>query len=550
MAEIKCPHCGTVFQVDESGYAQIVAQVRDHEFSEELARREGQLRATFEKDIAHAVEREKAESARMAAEADGRVAALSAQIEALKAQGDTAAAEAQASAEQQMAELKQQIVLLQQEASAREQAVRTERELAVKRATDDLESKLAAAKAEAERASVEHEGRLAALNQQLAAAATERDAAVLQAEAASRQRISELEQSVALLRQQATTREREAATERDLAVQAATSQLSMQLATLEGESKQTEASLRQQLAEEQAFRERALREKDDQIELIRNQRAMLSTKMLGESLEQHCEIEFNRMRAMAFPRASFEKDTVAVSEGEGDRATKGDYIFRECDDAGVEILSIMFEMKTEQEDGTGHKTNESHLKKLDADRRKKGCEYAVLVSTLEPESDLYNQGIVDVSWKYPKMFVIRPQFFLPIIGLLRGSALNAASYRAELEQMRQQSIDVTTFEAKMEAFKEGFSKNYEAASRKFGAAIDEIDKTIDHLNKVKENLLSSERQLRLANDKAEGLTIRKLTWGNPTMKAMFDEARDMDANDTAEPDLGNPDEAEEPDSVE
>ena len=229
-------------------------------------------------------------------------------------------------------------------------------------------------------------------------------------------------------------------------------------------------------------------------------------------------MEFNRVRMMAFPKAEFHKDNDVVD------GTKGDYVFRELDDSGVEVVSIMFDMKNEDDNSTNRKRNEDHLKKLDKDRRDKGCEYAVLVSTLEPESELYNTGIVDVSYLYPKMYVIRPQFFLPLISLLRNAGRNAVDARRELEEIRQQNIDITGFEDALEDFKAKFGKNYETASKKFGTAIEEIDKTIDHLNKVKENLLSSERQLRIANDKAEGLTIRKLTWKNPTMKAKFAEA--------------------------
>ena len=500
MAEIKCPHCGEVFQVDESGYAQIVAQVRDHEFGEALAQREAQLRELLNKDVTHAVEQVQAEAARKAAE----------------------------------------------------------RELETRRATDELTAKLAAAQAEARRAEAEHEGLVATLRQQISAADALRDAAVEKARSSSEHRVAELEQKVALLAQQAEDREQAAASEREAAVlkaQAEASQresaLTTRIAALEGEAKQAEESFRRQLAEEQAFRERAIRDKDDEIARVRNERTALSTKMLGESLEQHCEMEFNKMRALAFPRAVFAKDTIAVSDGEGDRPTKGDFIFRECDENGTEIISIMFEMKTEQEDGAGHKTNESHLKKLDADRRKKNCEYAVLVSTLEPDSDLYNQGIVDVSWQYPKMFVVRPQFFVPIIGLLRGAALTAATYRAELEQMRQQNIDVTNFEAKMDRFKEGFRRDVESAGKNFASALKEIDAAIDHLEKVKRALTTTERYLGQAEKKVDDqLTIRKLTWGNPTMRAMFDQAREAVEEPSPEPDLGNPDEAEEPDSVE
>ena len=498
MAEIRCPKCGEVFQVDESGYAQIVAQVRDHEFDEALSEREAQLRAAFEKDVAHAVDKARSESAREAAEREGTIASLSSQVEALKARQEAAVGEAQKSAEQRIAALEQRIALLMRDAEAREQAIEADRDLAVSRATEELAAQLAEARVDAERRDAEYQG------------------------------------EVAMLRQQAADRERTAVAERDLAVKTATSELSMRLAALEGEAKQTEAVLRQQLVEEQSFRERALREKDDEIERIRNQRAVLSTKMLGESLEQHCEIEFNKVRAFAFPRAEFGKDTVAVSEGEGDRATKGDYIFRECGEDGTEIISIMFEMKTEQEDGTGHKTNESHLKKLDNDRRKKGCEYAVLVSTLEPESELYNQGIVDMSWKYEKMFVIRPQFFIPLIGLLRGAALNAAQYRVELEEMRRQNLDVTHFEEALGDFQEKFGRDFERAGKRFTEAIDSIDKAIADLQKTKDKLLASENSLRLANDKAQGLTIRKLTYRNPTMRAMLAEVREHRDEDDAD----------------
>ena len=246
----------------------------------------------------------------------------------------------------------------------------------------------------------------------------------------------------------------------------------------------------------------------------------LSTKMVGESLEQHCETEFNRLRMTAFPNAYFEKDNDA-SEG-----TKGDFIFRECDASGNEIISIMFEMKNENDETATKHKNEDFFKKLDHDRRQKGCEYAVLCTLLEPESELYNAGIVDVSYRYKKMYVIRPQFFIPMITLLRNAAMNSLAYKQELALVRQQNIDVTGFEEKLEAFQSGFGKNYDLASRKFKTAIDEIDATIKHLQKVKDNLVSSENNLRLANDKAQGLSIRKLTWGNKTMKEKFDEARE------------------------
>jgi hypothetical protein len=243
----------------------------------------------------------------------------------------------------------------------------------------------------------------------------------------------------------------------------------------------------------------------------------LSTKMIGETLEQHCETEFNKLRATAFQRAYFEKDNDSRS------GSKGDFIFRENDEAGNEIISIMFEMKNEGDETGTKKRNEDFLRELDKDRNEKKCEYAVLVTLLEADSELYNSGIVDVSHKYPKMYVVRPQFFIPIITLLRNAAMNSMKYKAELALVRHQNIDITNFEEKLNTFKEGFARNYELASRKFKLAIDEIDKTIDHLQKTKEALLSSDNNLRLANQKAEDLTIKRLTHGNPTMKAKFDE---------------------------
>lgn len=272
--------------------------------------------------------------------------------------------------------------------------------------------------------------------------------------------------------------------------------------------------------------ETQLRDRDGEIERLQNFKAKLSTKMVGETLEQHCEIEFNRIRATAFPRAYFEKDN-AVVEG-----SKGDYVFRDSDDAGTEILSIMFEMKNENETTATKKKNEDFLAELDKDRKLKGCEYAVLVSVLEPENELYNSGIVDVSHRFPKMYVVRPQFFIPIITVLRNAALGALVYKAELAQMRMQNVDVTNFEGELDSFKTAFGRNYELASRKFHGAIDEIDKAIARLQKVKEELLGSERNLRLANDKAQDVTIKKLTRGNPTMAAKFTQLT------TAESDYG------------
>lgn len=256
-----------------------------------------------------------------------------------------------------------------------------------------------------------------------------------------------------------------------------------------------------------------------ETEYYKDLKSRMSTKMVGETLEQHCETEFNKVRMMAFPRSEFHKDNVISETG-----SKGDYIFRDFDENGIEIVSIMFEMKNDMEttDAKSRKKNESFLKELDKDRREKHCEYAVLVSLLEPDNDLYNQGIVDVSYRYEKMYVIRPQFFLPLISLLRNAALNAVQYKQELAIAKNQNVDVVKFEEELLRFKDAFSRNYELASRRFGEAIDEIDKTIDHLQKVKQALLSSTNNLRLANNKAEDLTIKRLTKGNPTMKEKFD----------------------------
>ena len=266
--------------------------------------------------------------------------------------------------------------------------------------------------------------------------------------------------------------------------------------------------------------ESQIKDRDQAIERLRDMKARLSTKMVGETLEQHCETEFNRLRATAFQSSYFEKDNDARG------GSKGDYIFRDVDGDGTESISIMFEMKNESDATTTKKRNEDFLKELDKDRCEKECEYAVLVSLLEPDSELYNSGIVDVSHRYPKMYVVRPQFFIPIITLLRNAARNSLGYKRELAEVRAQNIDITNFEGELTAFKEGFARNYELASRKFKTAIEEIDKTIDHLQKTKDALLGSENNLRLANNKADDLTIKKLTRGNPTMARKFAEARE------------------------
>jgi len=287
---------------------------------------------------------------------------------------------------------------------------------------------------------------------------------------------------------------------------------------LELEKQLSEKSLKDQY-------EIKIKERDDSIERLRDMKARLSTKMVGETLEQHCETEFNRIRATAFPRAYFEKDNDASS------GSKGDYIYRDTDDEGTEIVSIMFEMKNESDSTSTKKKNEDFLKKLDNERNEKGCEYAILVSLLEPESELYNSGIVDVSHRFPKMYVIRPQFFIPMITLLRNAGMSSLEYKAELKIARAQSIDITNFENDLDSFKTAFGKNYDLASRRLQTAIDEIDKSISHLQKTKDALLGADRNLRLAYDKAQKITVRKLSRNNPTMKARFE---DLEASSPAE----------------
>ena len=292
-------------------------------------------------------------------------------------------------------------------------------------------------------------------------------------------------------------------------------QLENDLKSKDTERELLEKSLKEKFNDKLNHKEESLRLKDQEIERLKDFKQKLSTKMIGETLEQHCETEFNKLRATGFQNAYFEKDNDASG------GTKGDYVFRDNDENDHEIISIMFEMKNEGDETATKKKNEDFFAKLDKDRKAKGCEYAVLVSLLESDNEFYNTGIVDVSYKYPKMYVIRPQFFIPIITLLRNAGMKSLRYRTELTMMRNQNIDITNFEENIENFKSGFGRNFNLAKKQFGDAIKEIDKSILHLNKIKAALTSSERNLRLANDKAEDLTIKKLTYNNPTMKEKF-----------------------------
>lgn len=508
MSEIRCPNCGQAFSLDGSDYASIVGQVRDAEFRKELEERARQLEEAHGARVEAAVAGERE---RMHAESDRQLAQLRDEL-----------ARARQDAQRDAAERDARIAELSSEVERGQDALRRARGEAQQEAAESLAQ--AQAQVAALRAQLEQQQDTAEALAQ-AARAEERDRA--HEELRERDaRIAELSGSVAKLQDQARAEEQRHRSECALAVSKATSEQERAIAELRGqvraarlEGQQVEASLNQKLLEQASYKDQLIRDKEDEIERLRSQRSRLSVKLIGETLEQHCESEFNRVRMMAFPTAEFHKDNDVVD------GTKGDYVFRELDPSGVEVVSIMFDMKNEDDASTHRKRNEDHFRKLDKDRRDKGCEYAVLVSTLEPDSELYNSGIVDVSWAYPKMFVIRPQFFVPLISLLRNAGLNAVEARRELSEVRQQNLDITGFEDALEDFKGKFGRNYEIASKKFGTAVDEIDKTIDHLIKVKDNLLASERQLRLANDKADALTIRKLTRKNPTMKAKFEEAR-------------------------
>lgn len=488
--EIKCPHCGEAFTVDESGYAAILNQVRDQEFQREVDARVSLAEKSREQEVSLAVT--KAEEALRAqiAERDGQIAA---QAERFKAQ----AKDFQLAAQNEKSELEKQVESLRAQLSSKDGEAEVARKLAVSDA-------------------------VAAETERLRAVERERDELAQKLESERAQ--ASMSTQIAVQRAEAAAKDAQVAVERERddlrgKVERARDELEAQKTRAEAELARARAEAQAQLAEKLRAKDELIADREREIERIQDMKARLSTKMLGESLEQHCEIEFNRLRPTAFPRAYFEKDNEVV-EG-----TKGDFVFRDFDEEGNEIVSIMFEMKNEADDSTHRKTNESHFKKLDADRRKKGCEYAVLVSLLEPDNELYAAGITDVSYRFEKMYVIRPQFFIPLITLLRNAALSSMDARRELALVRQQNIDVTNFEDSLADFKEKFGRNYRIASDKFRKAIEEIDKSIDHLQKIKDNLLGSENQLRLANEKAEDLTVKRLTRKNPTMKALLDEAR-------------------------
>jgi len=437
MNEIKCPHCQTVFTIDENSYADIVSQVRNKEFAEDVHKQLEFAKKQFETEKALTKEQEK------------RLY------------------------DEERANFEQKILSL--ELALKNADVKEEKN--VQEALHQKEKEFSALQAELDQLKQQLQFKEVELSQKFQEDLHAKERTILELKQAK-----ELQQKEQEVQQTALKEKYE----------------------LELRSKKDQFELE-------------LKAKDEAIAFYKDFKAKQSTKMVGESLEQHCEIEFNRLRMTAFPRAEFGKDNDAKT------GSKGDYIYREYDENGIEILSIMFEMKNENDETATKKKNEHFFKELDKDRHEKQCEYAILVSLLEADNELYNTGIVDVSYQYPKMYVVRPQFFIPIITLLRNAALNSLQYKQELALMRDQHIDITHFEEDLETFKKGFARNYELASKKFQSAIDEIDKTIKSLEKTKAALLSSENNLRLANNKAEDLTVKKLVKNNPTMKQRFEE---------------------------
>lgn len=453
MNEIKCPKCGELFQIDESGYAELQKSVRDAEFERELTNME----------------------ARLTAENKLTVKDLEAQLENAETEKETAVALAKAEVTAELEKLRAELSAAEKEKAAAVALALTEKD----KELVDLRNSLALKDAQAE------------LNKK--AALDEKD-----------KELSDLRNALSLKDAQTELDKKNALEEKD-----------RKIAELTTAVERGELERELSAAAREKEHEAELRRLREEVEKYKDLKVKLSTKMLGETLEQHCEVAFNQLRATGFPTAYFEKDNDARS------GSKGDYIFRDFGEDGCEYISIMFEMKNEADTTATKKKNEDFFKELDKDRREKKCEYAVLVSLLEGDSELYNGGIVDVSYKYEKMYVIRPQFFIPLITLLRNAARNSLAYRRELAEIKNKDIDISNFEAELEAFKDGFARNFRLAHDRFEEAIDGIDKTIKYLEKVKENLQKSDNNLRLANDKAEAVTVKRLTRGNPTMTAKF-----------------------------
>ena len=524
MNEIKCPHCGKVFQVDERGFADILRQVRTAEFDKEIAQREGMLQEQNAQAVKLAVAKAQQDAQAETAQRDARLAAEKREREQaekssrLEHANELEAALAKKQAE--IAQLQADVEKLSADYDAQNRIAKAEHERLLSDATAQRDAEIAALRQQISSQESAFKQQLESQVQQYSQkmAADKAESARVAAEESAK-----LQQTIVAQKQQLESQTQQFKAEKELAVSEARAtaerqrdELAAQVKLQEAQAAQEQAALREKMTNELAAKDELIKYKDEEIARVKEMKARLSTKMVGESLERHCETEFNKIRATAFPHAYFEKDNDVVD------GTKGDFVFRETDpETGEEIVSIMFEMKNENDETRTKHKNEDFFAKLDSDRKKKGCEYAVLCTMLEPENELYNEGIVDVSYRYEKMYVIRPQFFIPIISILRNAALSALQYKTELAEVRNQNIDITNFENSMEDFKTKFARNYDLASRKFQTAIDEIDKTIDHLQKTKEALLGSERNLRLANDKAQDLTIKKLTRKNPTMKAKF-----------------------------
>lgn len=466
MHEIICPHCNKAFKIDEAGYADILKQVRDKDFEHQLHER----LQLAEQDKKNAVE---LATTKITSVLEKAAVVKDAEIQELKAKVDAS-------------EVAQQLAVAQ--------ALN-----AVEKDRDELASELARVK----------QDMLAAV--QLADAKLQNE---LQKTTATKE--AEIQQLKSKLESE-DIKQKLAVTEAVSIVEKERDQLRNGLQQLALEKDLSEKSLKENY-------ETQIRDRNDTIDRLKDLKVKLSTKMVGETLEQHCDIEFNRIRSTAFPKAYFEKDNDARN------GSKGDFIFREMDEEGIEIVSIMFEMKNENEETATKKKNEDFYKQLDKDRTDKGCEYAVLVSLLEPESELYNSGIVDVFHRYPKMYVIRPQFFIPIITLLRNAAIKSLQYKSELALVRAQNIDISNFETQLDDFKATFGRNWRLASEGFEEAVKRIDEAIKDLEKTKEALYKSANNLRLANDKAEDLTIKKLTRGNPTMATKFAELKNHDSS--------------------
>lgn len=463
MNEIICPHCHKAFKIDEAGYADILKQVHDHEFDKALHERL-QLAENEKKTAIELAE------AKVSGKLEKVAAKKDAEIEQLKADLKAADVAKQLALRDALGTVEKERDVLANELEQMKQAKQSAADLADQKLVNELQKAAATKEAEVQNLKAKLEA-------------------------------NEVAQKLAI-------------TEAVNVIEKERDGLKNGLERVELEKKLAETALRDKY-------ETQLRDRNDTIDRLKDMKAKLSTKMVGETLEQHCEIEFERIRHTAFPKAYFEKDNDARA------GSKGDYIFRDADDAGTEVVSIMFEMKNENDGTATKKKNEDFLKELDKDRNEKGCEYAVLVSLLEPENELFNGGIVDVSHRYPKMYVVRPQFFIPIITLLRNAAQNSLKYKTELALVKAQNVDITHFEDELDAFKSAFGRNYDLASKRFKTAIDEIDKSIDHLQKTKEALLGTDRNLRLANDKAQDVTIKKLTRKNPTMAAKFDELKEL-----------------------